>query len=96
MIHSMRIRGWGLLALSAVLAAAFATTPVHATGTQQNRMKTCNAEAKGKKGDERRGFMSQCLRGSGEGKAKAKAKSSKDGKGGKGGKVSMASEGTGS
>jgi psiF repeat len=31
---------------------------------QQNRMKTCNAEAKAKslKGDERKAFMSQCLK----------------------------------
>jgi hypothetical protein len=32
--------------------------------TQQNKMKTCNAEAKetGKKGDERKAFMSECLK----------------------------------
>jgi hypothetical protein len=29
--------------------------------TQQNKMKTCNAEAKGKKGDERKAFMKECL-----------------------------------
>jgi hypothetical protein len=29
----------------------------------QNRMKTCNAEAKGIKGDERKQFMSSCLKG---------------------------------
>lgn len=28
---------------------------------QQNRMVTCNAEATGKKGDERKGFMKTCL-----------------------------------
>nr|WP_227012348.1 PsiF family protein [Duganella sp. FT27W] len=28
---------------------------------QQNKMKTCNAEATGKKGDERKAFMKQCL-----------------------------------
>ena len=35
-----------------------------AEGTQQNKMKTCNVEAgkKGLKGDERRAFMSSCLR----------------------------------
>jgi hypothetical protein len=34
-------------------------------GTQQNRMKTCNAEAAKKelKGEERRAFMSHCLKG---------------------------------
>ena len=28
---------------------------------QQNKMKTCNADAKGKKGDERKAFMKECL-----------------------------------
>lgn len=28
---------------------------------QQSRMKTCNADAKGKSGDERRAFMKECL-----------------------------------
>ena len=33
--------------------------------SQQNRMKTCNADAKAKslKGDERKAFMSECLKG---------------------------------
>ena len=43
-----------LLALS---GAAFAAEPT----AQQNKMKTCNAEATGKKGDERKAFMKQCL-----------------------------------
>jgi psiF repeat-containing protein len=30
---------------------------------QQERMKACNAEAGDKKGDERKAFMSQCLKG---------------------------------
>ena len=30
---------------------------------QQEKMKTCNAEAGDKKGDERKAFMSQCLKG---------------------------------
>ena len=28
---------------------------------QQSKMKTCNAEATGKKGDERKAFMKECL-----------------------------------
>ncbi len=28
---------------------------------QQSKMKTCNADATGKKGDERKAFMKQCL-----------------------------------
>jgi hypothetical protein len=37
----------------------------HVPGTQQNKMKRCNEEAKKKelKGDERRAFMSTCLKG---------------------------------
>ncbi len=31
-------------------------------GAQQEKMKACNAEAKGKKGDERKAFMSTCLK----------------------------------
>ena len=30
---------------------------------QQERMKACNAQARDKKGDERKAFMSQCLKG---------------------------------
>jgi psiF repeat len=30
---------------------------------QQEKMKTCNADAADKKGDERKAFMSQCLKG---------------------------------
>ena len=32
-----------------------------ADGTQQSKMKTCNVDAKGKKGDERKSFMKECL-----------------------------------
>lgn len=46
-----------LLMLSALSAPAFAATP-------QERMKTCNADAttKALKGDERKAFMSTCLK----------------------------------
>jgi hypothetical protein len=37
--------------------AVFAAEPT----AQQNKMKTCNAEATGKKGDERKAFMKACL-----------------------------------
>ena len=42
---------------SAGLAAEDKMTP------QQEKMKTCNAQAGDKKGDERKAFMSQCLKG---------------------------------
>ena len=44
-------------ALAADAAAAKPLTP------QQQRMKDCNAQATDKKGDERKAFMSQCLKG---------------------------------
>jgi hypothetical protein len=40
------------------------TTAVASTGsTQQNKMKQCNMDAKNMKGDERKAFMSNCLKG---------------------------------
>ena len=53
--------------LSAALAApAFGASPEGKAPTpQQQRMKSCNAEAKSKalKGEERKSFMSGCLKG---------------------------------
>ncbi|MEZ5607581.1 MAG: PsiF family protein [Burkholderiaceae bacterium] len=42
--------------------AAAATTAAAAPATQQDKMKACNKEAAGKKGDERKSFMSECLK----------------------------------
>ena len=46
-----------LLALGLVMSVGVA----HAATDQPNKMKTCNAEAKDKKGDERKAFMKECL-----------------------------------
>jgi len=48
-----------LLALGMALTVGVA----HAASDQQNKMKTCNADAKTKdlKGDERKAFMKECL-----------------------------------
>ena len=46
---------------SAATAAAPAAAPA-AGNSQQNKMATCNKEATGKKGDERKQFMSECLK----------------------------------
>jgi hypothetical protein len=43
------------------LFAAAAMPAVAAENAQQERMKACNMEATGKKGDERKKFMSTCL-----------------------------------
>jgi hypothetical protein len=47
------------------LVAAKEPAPAHTPGAQQMKMKHCNEEAKKKelKGDERRTFMSSCLKG---------------------------------
>lgn len=47
------------LALSSAAFAAPEATPVKTA--QQSKMVTCNADASGKKGDERKSFMKQCL-----------------------------------
>ncbi|HEX7342611.1 MAG TPA: PsiF family protein [Rhodanobacteraceae bacterium] len=67
---SMSLR---LLAISAAFAfagATFAATPQAGTAApakprtaQQQRMADCNKQATGKKGDERKAFMSSCLKG---------------------------------
>ncbi len=51
-------------AAAAAESAAAAPAPAEeAAGTsQQSKMKTCNADAKGKKGSERKKFMSECLK----------------------------------
>lgn len=50
--------------VAASATPATSTTPAASSG-QQDKMKTCNAEAKTKelKGDERKKFMSACLKG---------------------------------
>ena len=53
-----------LIALVAMGAFATCALPVFAADhPQQTRMKDCNVKAKGKKGDERKQFMSACLSG---------------------------------
>jgi len=53
-----------LLATSPLaLAQDKAKQPSAKQKAQQERMKDCNAQAKGKKGDERKKFMSVCLKG---------------------------------
>ncbi|MGC1172320.1 PsiF family protein [Polaromonas sp.] len=54
-----------LIAVSFVLSTGLSAV-AHAAGepaktAQQTKMGTCNKEAEGKKGDERKAFMKQCL-----------------------------------
>jgi len=48
--------------LAAALCLALAS-PAFADNAQQDRMKACNEKAKGMKGDDRKVFMSKCLKG---------------------------------
>ena len=41
---------------------AFMKTCLSAKTSQQDKMRACNKEATGKKGDERKQFMSECLK----------------------------------
>ena len=49
-----------IIAVFAMLFWSFCATAQAAT-EQQNKMVTCNKEATGKKGDERKAFMKECL-----------------------------------
>lgn len=63
MSHSLRLLFAATLTLASAvaLAAPAATKPL--TSSQQ-RMSDCSKQATGKKGDERKAFMSSCLKGS--------------------------------
>lgn len=50
-----------IIALVAASLFAVGMTSNALATPQQDRMKSCNAEAKGKKGDERKVFMKSCL-----------------------------------
>jgi hypothetical protein len=50
-----------LIALACLGFAVTMSAPAFA-GAQQEKMKGCNVEAKGMKGDERKAFMSKCLK----------------------------------
>jgi hypothetical protein len=50
------------LFMSALFATvAFAADPAPAANSQQSKMSACNKDAAGKKGDERKAFMKDCL-----------------------------------
>jgi hypothetical protein len=49
------------LSFASLAFAAPETAPPAAKTAQQNKMVTCNADAAGKKGDERKAFMKTCL-----------------------------------
>ncbi len=49
------------LGMSLTVGVAHAADAAAAPSAQQSKMKTCNMEAKDKKGDERKMFMKECL-----------------------------------
>jgi Skp family chaperone for outer membrane proteins len=49
------------LAMTTGTAFAADSTAAVTPSTQQSKMKTCNMDAKEKKGDERKAFMKECL-----------------------------------
>jgi hypothetical protein len=65
-----------LLSLIAVCFAmsgvAYAADTAPAKTAQQSKMSTCNADAKDKKGDERKAFMKECLSAKAEAPANGK------------------------
>ncbi|MDP5008633.1 MAG: PsiF family protein [Glaciimonas sp.] len=44
-----------------LLGSCFVFSHAFANTAQQDKMKTCNVDASGKKGDERKAFMKSCL-----------------------------------
>lgn len=50
------------LIAAAIVVCVGAVTPIHADTAQQNKMTVCNQQAGGMKGDERKAFMSNCLK----------------------------------
>jgi hypothetical protein len=62
----MKFAAHAALAIALIFTgSAFAagTAPAKSLTPQQQKMKDCNAQATGKKGDERKTFMSMCLKG---------------------------------
>jgi hypothetical protein len=68
-----------LLVVTAASLLALGLAPAAMAGAQQEKMKSCNAEAKTKalKGDERKAFMKECLSAK---KPAAEAKATQQGK----------------
>jgi len=62
MKNSYRLISAAVMVLAAVgSGSALAADAASAPTAQQSKMKTCNADAKGKTGDERKAFMKECL-----------------------------------
>lgn len=60
-MNSKFLMAVSVIALAGAMAPAFADTSPAKTA-QQNKMTVCNQQAGGMKGDERKAFMSNCLK----------------------------------
>jgi hypothetical protein len=63
MVLGLALASGGAFAASHVGAPMAGASAAKAPTAQQTRMATCNKEATGKKGDERKAFMKSCLSG---------------------------------
>ena len=61
-------------AVASTAAAPAVSAPVAEKTPQQSKMATCNKEAEGKKGDERKAFMKDCLSANKQEKQQSKMK----------------------
>lgn len=50
-----------IVAITVSALGCLFSAPSFAANSQQNKMSACNAQANGKKGDERKAFMKDCL-----------------------------------
>ena len=48
-------------AIAALVLGTVLVSPVFAQNSQQSKMSTCNTQAAGKKGDDRKAYMKDCL-----------------------------------
>ena len=60
-IQPLSLKEVNMKKLIVLLGLSLATMPFAYATPQQDKMKSCNAEAKGKKGDERKALMKECL-----------------------------------
>ncbi|WP_186098226.1 PsiF family protein [Burkholderia gladioli] len=47
--------------MAVLLLGGMLASPAFAANSQQDKMKACNTQATGKKGDDRKAFMKSCL-----------------------------------
>jgi hypothetical protein len=61
MFIQIRMQSTAVVTAFAIALCGALAAPAFAANSQQSKMSTCNTQAGGKKGDERKAFMSNCL-----------------------------------